>query len=461
MNWRGSLIRFVDKQIKHNHIHDNLAQLKEFYRLPPEEQQKICQERLVNLLNHAAQHVPYYARVLRESGVFVNSNIDLTNFNHIPFLTKDILRNQFEKLKSDDLHKRRWKKNTSGGSTGEPVVFLQDSHYSDMSLATKRWQYEQVGLQLGDVHIKLWGSERDIIVGSESIRTKMANSVRNRTFLNAFRMSEKDMARYTRYIQLKKPVLIEAYVQSAYELAKYINSENIKISGVGAVMTSAGNLLPFMRREIEQAFHCSVFNRYGSREVGDMACEFRDHDGLHVSHYTHWIEIIGPDGEPVQPGSKGEIVVTCLSNYAMPLIRYRIGDIGIPATINKSFTPHVVKLKAVTGRTVDVFITVDGTKVDGEYFTHLIYFRSWVKKFQFIQESYNTILLNIVKNNGSVVAEQELTEIQDKIKLVMGQACKVRINFVSNILAGDSGKYRYTISQVDDSRQATSKTDTI
>jgi phenylacetate-CoA ligase len=447
MNWRKPVIQVFEKHIKRNQVIEELSRLREFYSLPGEEQRRIQEARLKNLLRHAVLHVPYYRSVLAGTGVVSDGDVDLSRFRHIPFLTKDTLRQRFDRFKSDDLSRRHWYENTSGGSTGEPVLFIQDSLYSDLRSATEMVQYEWVGKAIGERHIKLWGSERDILQGGIGKRAKLSSFLRNYTLLNAFRMNEEAMAHYAGLLKRKKPKIVEAYAQSAYELAQYINSEGIHVTGVGAVITSAGNLSPFMRQEIRQAFRCQVFNRYGSREVGDMACERPGHDGLQVSLYTHLIEVVDSSGRPVQPGETGEIIVTCLSNFAMPLIRYRIGDQGVPASIPSSPVCNVDRLGAVTGRTVDVFMTADGTRVDGEYFTHLLYYRDWVRRFQVVQKSHSQIVFRIVKS-GLDPPQGELDEIATKTRLVMSDKCAVAFDFVDEIPPSDSGKYRYTVSEV-------------
>ena len=81
-----------------------------------------------------------------------------------------------------------------------------------------------------------------------------------------------------------------------------------------------------MREEIERAFGCPVLNRYGSREVANVAAERVPGRGLEIFTYTHLLEVVDADGRPCGPGEEGDILVTCLANYAMPIIRYRIGD---------------------------------------------------------------------------------------------------------------------------------------
>jgi len=217
-------------------------------------------------------------------------------------------------------------------------------------------------------------------------------------------------------------------------------------------MTSAGTLYGLMRETIQRVFRAPVFNRYGSREVGDIACECEAHQGLHVCPVTHYVEILREDGTPARPGEVGEIVVTSLTNYAMPLIRYRIGDMGAWAEKDCSCGRNWPLLKEVTGRVTDSFVSASGTRVHGEYFTHLLYFRDWVKKFQFLQESYTRIRLLIVPavppDQAKWIVEQERADLEAKVQLVMGPECSLEIELVSDIPPSPSGKYRYTISKV-------------
>jgi phenylacetate-CoA ligase len=148
----------------------------------------------------------------------------------------------------------------------------------------------------------------------------------------------------------------------------------------------------------------------------------------------------------------GEVVLTSLTNYAMPLIRYRIGDMAAwserPCSCGRSWP----LLKTVSGRVTDTFIRADGTLVHGEYFAHLFYFRDWVKKFQVVQEKHDLIKVYIVPFNKDQSVfdkcKEEIQDIEKKIGVVMGPSCKVYWNLLSDIPPTASGKYRYTISNV-------------
>jgi phenylacetate-CoA ligase len=255
------------------------------------------------------------------------------------------------------------------------------------------------------------------------------------------------MRRYVETLNQLRPRLIVAYAQAAYELAQFVEREGLTLLPQQAVVTSAGTLYPFMREKIARVFGCSVYNWYGSREVSHIACEMPGVDGLWVAPWGNFVEILDDDERPVEPGREGNIVVTCLTNYAMPLIRYWIGDRGALVPDSSTSGPGVQILSHVSGRNVDVFRTRDQTLIDGEYFTHLLYFRPWVWKFQVVQRSHEQILYKVV-GNDSEPPRSELEDITAKTRLVMGPHCQVDFQFLPELPPHASGKFRYTVSEV-------------
>ena len=398
---------------------------------------------LANILTHSYHSTGYYNYLFDQCGINVRKDYGFDNFCNIPFLTKEvILKNQSGLISSIKSPGRYW--NTSGGSTGQPVKILQDRNYLRSSRKTTYTQKQLLGYTIGSPMVKLWGDENEILQGSGGLKKKLLNVLKNTTFLNAFRMSPKNMIEYISVFQEKKPQLLVSYAQSLYELCCFAKFNSLKIQNIGSIITSAGTLYPFMRQTIEEVTGVKVYNRYGSREAGNIACECPEQDGLHVAEDGVFVEIIDDQGNPCKPGQPGEIVVTSLINYAMPLIRYRIGDIGVWAEKPCKCGFEGKLLKEVRGRTVDLFKSADGAVVDGEYFIHIMYFREWLTHFQFIQHELNLIELKLVTT--SEPSPSELSEIDDKVKTVMGKNCRVNFNFVDQIDSGKSGKFRYTIS---------------
>jgi phenylacetate-CoA ligase len=307
--------------------------------------------------------------------------------------------------------------------------------------------YRLLGYEVGQPIVRLWGSERDLEQGTRSPKARFFNWLTATSWLNAFRMSPERMQDFVATLNRIRPRLIVAYAQAAYELARYVERSGLCLVPQPAIVTSAGTLYPFMRETIARVFGGQVYNLYGSREVSDIACEAPGVDGLWVPPWGNWVEIVDDYGNPLPAGEEGNIVVTCLTNYAMPLLRYRIGDRGalLPGSAGDGAGHQV--LRHVSGRNVDVFRTRDQTMIDGEYFTHLMYFRPWVERFQVVQKSHEELVFRVVRVNGEPPAA-DLAEITAKSRLVMGPACQVRFEFLRDLPAHPSGKFRYTISEL-------------
>ena len=434
----------------------DLRYLREWQWLDDERIASLQRERVKALLLHASQHVPYYRRIFAEVGVMPRAGeIDVDGFSQIPLLSREDLRDHFEELKSDDLDTRAWFPDSSGGSTGLPVRFIQDGSYADWGSAVRTLFDEWSGRPIGASQVMLWGSERDLFVGRETIRTILHLWLRNVVPLNAFRMTRDRMRLYVNRINNVKPVQILAYADSMQELSTFVKQERLRVHQPESIMTSAGTLLPETRALIETTFGTRVFNRYGSREVGDIACECEQHQGLHVSVPTHLVEILRPDGAPGRAGETGEIVVTCLTNLAMPMIRYRIGDIGSWSAERCACGCEWPMLREVAGRLTDVLVRRDGSVILPEYFIHLIGVvlnSGWIKKFQVIQEDYDFLRILVVPTelsaNSAMRYSEEVASITEKVRLALGSDCRIEFEFVREIAPTASGKFSYVTSRV-------------
>jgi len=427
-----------------------LQHLIESQYYSPEILKKIQLNKLNKLLSYSQGNVPYYSKMANERLSSKKSEPlfkRIEELNKLPLLTKDIIRIQGKNLYSSEYKNRKPYQNTSGGSTGEPVKLIQDSEYYENSeahfLLAQTWRKTDIF----DSTIHLWGAERDTFYGRKPLIDHLKDFLKNRIILNSFTMSDCNMIKYINILNKHKPKLIISYAQSIYELAKFARTNNFPVEKQNAVHTSASTLYDFMRTEIEEIFSCKCFDHYGSREVGAIASECSAHDGLHVFTDNIFVEIVDKNGHPCPPGIEGEVIVTTLNNYSMPLIRYKIGDIGIimgsdPCPCGCNYP----KLQKVTGRSTESFKTSDGEIVDGEFFTHLFYHLDGIKQFQIIQQKHDEILVNIIEQGK--INNKDLAAIENRIKDVMGSHCRVEYRLVRKIEKTATGKLLYTISNI-------------
>jgi len=451
INWRKSVIKLL-LNISGSNIIKYLDLMNNMQYESTEKILEYQKNKLKVLLLHAYKNVPYYTKVFKDIGLISKNNkVQLGKFYKIPVLTKDIIRNNFEELKSKDIGKRKWYYNTSGGSTGEPVRFIQDKEYQDWDIAATIYIKTFVGQDIGDKEIRLWGSERDILEGQEKFSIRIRNWLYNRTEFNAFRMSEKNMFSFVERWNKIKPTWIEAYAQPMYEFARFIKEKKLEIYTPKGILTSTGTLYEEMRSKIEDVFNCRVFNRYGSRECGNMAFSCDKSNLFHINSWNHYIEILNNNLEYSKPGEYGKMYITNLNNYSMPLIRYDIGDIAEPDTIKECDCKRSIPiLGKIEGREMSLFKTTSGSIVPGEFFIHfvgVVYNKGYISKFQVIQKKINFITIKVIVTN-KVLFEKSRKTIEQSIKKVMGNTCEIKWEFVDEIKPLKSGKFLYTYSEI-------------
>lgn len=397
---------------------------------------------LAATLEHAVATVPHYRGVATAAEISADPFAALARF---PLLDRETVRASGQQLLSEEGDRGTWIENTSGGSTGEPVSLRQDPEHLARTVAAREVYSTWAGGALGDPELYIWGSEKDLESGSGDRRSRFGNRLLRRTLLNAFLLTDGSIEAILERLRSGPPHLVLAYAQAGYEVARFASRRGIEVPPQRGMIATAGTLYGFMREQLEETFGCTVLNRYGSRETGDMAGECEHRTGLHVLPWTCHVEVLDPEGRPVGPGEEGDVAVTGFTNRAMPLIRYLIGDRArLPEReVECPCGRRTQMLAEVTGRSVDMFLGPDGQMVDGEYFTHLMYFRPWLRQFQVVQRAPDDVLFRVAAEAPVPAPDRE--EIVAKTQAVLGEGCGVSFEQVETIEPSASGKLRYTL----------------
>ena len=446
MNWRKPLISLL-LGLSGSSVLARLRHAGHLLDAPPERAASDQEERLRKLLAHAAAKVPFHAARLEAVGVARGGQIDIERLRELPLLDKQTVREHFNDLRAIDASARRPYENFSGGSTGEPIRLVQDRAFREASIANTLLFLRMAGKDIGESELKLWGSERDIIEGSAGIRVRLHNFLYGRLLLNSFRMGEREMRAYAMAWQNQRPKVVWCYVDSIHEFARFVERNQLALPAPRAVVTTAGTLHQPVREFVEAVLNTRVLDQYGSREAGIIGCQPLHDSELRVFTWSQWIEILDDAGRPCPPGEPGRIVVTNLDNYAMPLIRYQIGDLATAADEEPAFPGRHARLASIDGRISDHFRAADGSLVHGEYFTHLFYGRDWVDKFQVVQQALDRVVVRYVPRGAPPPGC--LDDLTRKVRLVLGEQATVEFIAVDAIPPLSSGKFRFTICELD------------
>lgn len=433
-------MRFLSKSFLHLLRPSRIRRLAELNRsqyLPLESVRERQETGFIKLIKHAGSRVPYYRDILKD--LEIRTLDDITS---IPFLTKKIIQANTDRLKAEDYPPGRFIPNTTGGSTGEKLEFFNDTDAPLASLIIRGNTW--TGWKLGDKQALLWGAHGDISTSKFSYRLLKRFLIHRNLMLSSYNMTEDDMLEYQRAINKYKPRLITGYSSALFLLARFIEAKGLEIHSPEGVICSAETLYDEQRQIIESAFHCRVFNRYGCREVGNIAQECEEHDGMHIYADHVIVEIVDESGNPCRPGETGEIVVTDLDNHVFPFIRYRIKDIGMMSDRVCPCGRGFPMLEKVDGRVWDVIVGTDGRRVIGTLW--LVENIKGIEQYQIVQPEHGNLTLKLVVPGG--FDESSRTELIRRVKEKCGEDMAVDINILEDIPLTESGKRRLVISSV-------------
>ena len=278
-----------------------------------------------------------------------------------------------------------------------------------------------------------------------TLRDKLINS----RFLSAFDMGEEALSRYARILREYRPEKLFGYASALSLFAGYLQREGLapEPGSVRAVFTTAEPLYDFQRSLIESVFGCPVSVEYGCRDAALMATQCPS-GGLHMPVEGVTVEILAAPGESA--GERGEIVVSNAHSFAMPIIRYRTGDIGTLETKPCACGRALPCLGSVEGRRTDFLLTPDGRVMHALAAIYPLRETPGVRQFQVIQERIDLLRVVIVRNElftGTVSAS-----LVGSLERLFGGGVAIELELVDAIPPLPSGKHRYVISKVADPR---------
>jgi phenylacetate-coenzyme A ligase PaaK-like adenylate-forming protein len=413
---------------------------------PHERIRELQERRLRDLCVHAYQHTRYYREAMDAAGMNPN-RMTIESLQKLPILEKATIQRRLDDLTATTgiYQPKRTILNATGGSTGEPIRFYQDYRYQFHGWAELWRDYFMCGYQFGAPHAFVWGSDYDSRRHG-TLPGDIRDYLQNVLWLNAFKLTEESLQEFADKLVEFKPQLLIGYVSSLTLLARVVRSKGIPGIRPSAVQTSAEVLTGPQRSLIEDVFGAKAFDRYGCREVGNIAHECQAHEGLHILSENNLVEVVRGDGTVAAPQESGYLVVTNLINNATPFIRYRIGDLGTSSEHQCSCGRGLPVMKSVQGRSADVITAPNGRLIHGEFFTHLFYKFDGVKQFRVEQESVTDLRIQISPSDSFDPAV--LRELEELIHAHGDPRFNVRFELLDHIPPAASGKFRFTVSQV-------------
>jgi phenylacetate-CoA ligase len=405
-------------------------------------------QKLKKILSHAFKTSPYYRELWNEIG-FKPKNINYFKaIESLPFLTKNIIEKNKEKMISQKFNINDLKISYTGGSSGTPTSFYQDRNCISVRMGRQWGILEQCGYSPGDRRGLIWGVHHDLFDtdAKASIKRSFRKFASGDETLCCTVMNSQKMMEFHARLRRFRPNVLYGYPNAMAQFAAFIEEKKLPPIRVKSIICTAERLTEEQRKLLSEAFEGEVFNLYCTREHGCIGFECRNHNGFHIDIGSVHLEIIS-DGQPAEPATSGEIVITDLLNYGMPFIRNKIGDRGSLATRPCDCHCDLPLLSKLDGRVTDILYRPNGSTVAGIMLIDVFLDVPAIENVQIVQESVNEVDLFLVVTDGynEEIGKRAIVEMREYI----GDDININLKLVPEIPRNPvSGKIQEVICKI-------------
>lgn len=400
---------------------------------------EIIRERQFRMLSAALKHawetVPFYRRTWAAAGVHPNDVKSFADLRYFPVVTKADIRAHGREMVSSAYAGRQLRVKTTSGSTGVPLAISIDELAVQWKYACTLRADQWSGYRLGQRVAKVWGNPEYRQFG---LRGRITNAVVDRAvYLDTLNLTPARIAEFTAAVRRHRPGLIFGHAHSLYLLACQLKKAGVTDVQPNGVISTAMPLHDWQRAVIEEVFGVPATNRYGCEEVSLIACECEKHQGLHVAAESVFTEV-----EPT-----GHLLLSDLVNFAMPLIRYRVGDVITATDRQCECGRGLPLLETIQGREADYVVTPAGGLISGISLTENFAMHiPGAAQVQIVQETRTHLRVRLVVDDAFTDASRR--KIAELVGEMFGPTMRYDVELVDLIPQEASGKYRFCISKV-------------
>ncbi|MDD5674486.1 MAG: hypothetical protein PHC61_09995, partial [Chitinivibrionales bacterium] len=350
-------------------------------------------QKLKSTLKDAIDNVAYYKKSYKDCGISINDIKTISDFRNLPLLEKEPLRKAPSEFISKKYDPKTLQVIHTTGSTGTPLNIFCTPEVRQNNYAFYDRFLEIAGLFTHGKRATLGG--RIIVAADQNHPPFWRNSSLQKNMLfSSYHLTEKNIPFYIEALRKYKPDLIDSYPSSLFVIADFAKRNGMDLKNITkGITTSAETLFPEQREIISEMFGVPVFDQYGAAEMCVFAGQCQQ-GNYHIHSDYGIVEFLKSDGAYGLPGEECELVCTSFINPVMPLIRYRIGDIGVLSAQECSCGLPFPVLEKIVGRIDDSIVTPDG-RIIGRLSPVLKGFP--IKEAQYVQNTRDSIEVRIVK----------------------------------------------------------------
>lgn len=416
-----------------------LATLRKTETLPPEALVAYQRGLLERLVRHARDHVPFYRDSGRLRPLFqADDSIDWQYWPQIEPVTRADIQNEHDRLQSEFLgpeHGRTWTLTTSG-STGEPVKVVHTELSGRLAwTAMLLRDFERHRIDPTRRTVKLLPIKPDEldITSTRKHDAWLPNLALLGMFGERFDLADTRPAReLVEAVVALKPTYLQVQPTALELMIACDPRQALAQIGVEAVICHGEYLSRAARREVERHVGARLLDLYGSNECGNIAGTCPHCDRYHVNAESMLVEVIDEGGRACAAGDVGDILVTPLYNYAMPLIRYDHADEGRLAAVDGTCKIALPVLDEIFGKKREPFIFADDRAMRPTLPTDAIMAHLGARMFQVAQVAPDRCEFRIVPGSLSP-ADMQFDRMTELLREMWWNGLKVDYRIVDQI----------------------------
>jgi phenylacetate-CoA ligase len=428
------------------HFRRHLAVLSESQWFSNQELQQYQFVQTKAFLVYAEKHSKYYHELFQRHGFKPEKMQSLSELQSLPILDKSTVRNNMDEILPDNLPSFNPNWSHTSGTTGQGLHFALSSKCFQEDWSYRMLNFFWAGIRQG-MRWAFCAGHPVTYYNRRKAPFWVHDYINNWLLMSSYHLTESNLPDYIAKLKEFEPAMLWGYPSSIYLLALANQQLGCPVHPK-VVFTSSETLFDYQRSVIEGAFGCKAFNYYGNGECCAHIAEC-EKGSLHLKLEYSCVEFLDNRNNPVEAGSEGRIVGTAFRNYAMPLVRYDIGDVVI---VSKNKTCACgrsgILVDRVVGRAEDYIVTPDGRFIGR--LDHLFKDAVNVRMAQIVQKDVEEVVIRIVKEPGYTGKEEQLILNETRIRL--GTQIDVHFEYIDDIPRAKNGKFRFIISEISDKK---------
>jgi phenylacetate-CoA ligase len=398
---------------------------------------QLQQQKLAAILKHAAQHIPYYQSLRTQKNL---------HLSHFPVIYKADIKQQTDAFMwHPDLKDKLVCEKSSGSSGIQGTIYMSKEEQSKViALQTLLWEW--AGYKMGRSMLQTG------ITPNRSLEKRLKDILFRVRYEAAFGLKTEDILKALRSFRNKKEPVFGGYASSLYVYAQTALNNGLTDIHFGTIISWGDKLFDHYRTTIEKAFHCKVYDIYGTTEGFTIAAQ-KDNLYPYIMTAQVFVELLDENGKEVPDGEVGRVVVTHLDAYEMPLIRYYLGDLAVK--LPESEYPEQKELgfpmfKKIIGRDTDIVRTPGGKSMVVHSFTGIFEHLPEIKQFRVLQQELSGIIIEYIPE--AEFKQETLQFIEQKIISSLNERIRIDFREVSQIPHSPSGKPQLIVSTISTSQ---------